>query len=106
MVQIEHYVDAKGRKPFWEWQKSLKDLKAKVSVLTRLNRLQLGNLGDCKSVSKGVYELRIQHGPGYRIYFGRVDEKKVIILCGGDKNTQKQDIKKAHEFWADWQGER
>lgn len=105
-VQIEYYVDATGKMPFWEWQKSLNDLKGKVAVLTRLNRVKIGNFGDWKIVRNGIYELRLKHGPGYRIYFGRESEKKIVILCGGDKNTQERDINKARKYWADYRGEK
>lgn len=106
MIQIEYFVDAKGRMPFWEWQKSLKDLKGKVAVLTRLNRIRVGNLGDWKTLAKNVCELRISYGPGYRIYFGRESERKIIVLCGGDKSSQKSDINKAQKYWAIWRGEK
>ncbi|MBI5426926.1 MAG: type II toxin-antitoxin system RelE/ParE family toxin [Nitrospinae bacterium] len=87
---------------------ALRDLKGKVAVLTRLNRIRVGNPGDWKSVGKGVCEFRIQQGPGYRIYFGKEkeDENRIVILLGGDKNSQKRDIAKAQDYWADYRGEK
>jgi len=66
----------------------------------RLNRIRLGNFGDCKSLGEGVMELRIDHGPGYRVYFGQVDRRIVLLLCGGDKSPQGRDMEKARGYWA------
>lgn len=99
-IEIELYALPTGKEPFTEWESRLgKDVQAIVS--TRLARIRGGNFGDSKSVSNGVYELRIQYGPGYRIYYGKRGKTIVILLCGGDKSTQKKDIKKAKEFWED-----
>ena len=68
----------------------------------RLERLEKGNKGDVRSVVNGVSELRIDYGPGYRVYFGQFGAKIVLLLCGGDKITQAQDIKKAQEYWSDY----
>jgi len=77
------------------------DGRAKIRV--RLNRVRLGNLGDCSSVGSGVSELRVPYGPGYRVYFGRQGGAVVVLLCGGDKRTQSRDIRQAQEFWQDHQ---
>jgi len=66
----------------------------------------LGNMGDAKAVGEGVQELGIDYGPGYRLYFGQVGASMVLLLCGGDKGTQAADIKKAKEYWADYQQRR
>jgi putative addiction module killer protein len=73
-------------------------------VLTRLARLRTGNFGDCKVLRgcSGVYELRIDFGPGYRIYFGKIGSTLVILLTGGDKGSQRRDISKAQEYWIDF----
>lgn len=71
-------------------------------VRARLNRIRLGNFGDCKSVGNGVEELRIDFGPGYRIYFGRQGLLAVILLCGGDKKTQARDIATAQKYWKEY----
>ena len=96
---IRNYATSNGREPFEEWLDSLRDKKSQAIVLERLNRVRLGNFGDCRHLGEGVYELRIHYGPGYRVYFGELDEVIVILLCGGTKGTQKLDIKKARGYW-------
>ena len=73
-------------------------------IRVRINRLRQGNLGDCRHLDEGVYELRIHYGPGYRVYFGDLDGETIILLCGGDKRTQKRDIQKAKEYWRELRG--
>lgn len=68
-------------------------------VRVRINRLRQGNLGDCRHLGEGVYELRIHYGPGYRVYFGELDEATIILLWGGTKRTQIRDIRRAKEYW-------
>ena len=97
--RIEVYQTPQGRLPFIEWLRGLRDQRAKQKIQARLDRLRLGNLGSSRSVGEGVQELKIDYGPGYRVYFGQRGEKLVIFLCGGDKSTQDDDIKKAKEFW-------
>jgi putative addiction module killer protein len=80
---------------FDAWLQGLKDLRARARVQARLDRLALGNPGDVRSVGEGVSELRVDHGPGYRVYYVRHGEAVVLLLCGGDKRTQVQDIKTA-----------
>ncbi len=91
-----------GRFPFEKWLESLKDKKGRYIIRARLDRLACGNAGQCKSVGSGVFELKIYYGPGYRIYFGEEDKTVVVLLCGGDKGTQRKDIIKAREYWADY----
>ena len=81
-----------------KWFKTLKDRKARARIDIRIKRISLGNLGDIKSVGKGVFELRIDYGPGYRVYFVERNEIRIILIAGGKKSTQKQDIKKAQEL--------
>ena len=78
-----------------KWFKTLKDRKARARIDIRIKRISLGNLGDVKSVGKGVFELRIDYGPGYRVYFVERDRIRIILLAGGKKSTQNKDIKKA-----------
>jgi putative addiction module killer protein len=99
--EIQRYVTPEGRVPFDEWFDSLRDVKTKTIINKRLNRLSLGSLGDYRSVGEGVCELRIDFGPGYRVYFGQIGTAIVLLLCGGDKSTQDQDIRKAQEYWTD-----
>jgi putative addiction module killer protein len=99
-ITIELYALPSGKEPYTEWESRLsKDVQAIIS--TRLARIRGGNFGDSKSVSNGVYELRIKWGPGFRVYYGKRGRTVVILLCGGDKSTQKKDIKKAKAFWED-----
>lgn len=81
-----------------KWQKDLKDRRALERIAQRLVRLEFGNLGDTKSVGGGVFELRIDHGPGYRIYYMRQGAVIILLLMGGDKSTQSRDIKRALEI--------
>ncbi|MBW4623597.1 MAG: type II toxin-antitoxin system RelE/ParE family toxin [Cyanosarcina radialis HA8281-LM2] len=101
--EIRRYVTADGRIPFDEWYCSLRDRKTQYKIDARLERVSIGNLGDYRSVGEGVCELRIKYGPGYRIYFGQIGTTIVLLLCGGDKSTQEQDINKAKEYWADYE---
>ena len=103
--EIRRYITPDGRNPFAEWLSSLRDLNAVVKIEQRLDRVRLGNLGNSKSVGEGVCELKIDFGPGYRVYFGQFGSTIVLLLCGGDKSTQKQDIRKAYEYWKEY-GER
>ena len=99
---IRNYVTPKGHELFEEWLDSLRDKKVQAIVLERLNRLRLGNIGDCRHLGEGVYELRIHYGSGYRVYFGDLDGEIVIMLCGGDKGMQRRDIKRARECWQEF----
>ncbi|MFB2839666.1 type II toxin-antitoxin system RelE/ParE family toxin [Floridanema evergladense] len=100
--QIQRYVTPDGRIPFEEWFNSLRNQKAQIKIDTRLRRVTQGNLGDYRSVGEGVFELRIDYGPGYRIYFGQLGSTIVLLLCGGDKNTQEQDISIAKMYWENY----
>ena len=88
-----------GSAPFSNWLNKLKDERTVALVRARLNRIRLGNFGDCRSVGGGVHELRIDHGPGLRVYFGRRGHTIVILLCGGNKKSQTRDIVTARAFW-------
>ena len=93
---VEYEIEKTER--FDHWLNKLKDRKAVLAILARLNRAQLGNFGDSKPVGKGVSEMRIQFGPGYRLYYTIRNRKLILMLCGGDKSTQKSDIAKAREI--------
>jgi len=80
----------------------LKDGRLRQTINARVKRLAQGNLGDCRSVGEGVMELRIDYGPGYRVYFGQIGREIVILLCGGSKQTQSWDIIKAKSYWRDY----
>ncbi len=91
-----------GRVPFEEWLDDLNDKKAVARILARLARVRQGNLGDCKPVGEGVSELRVDYGPGYRVYFGQDGQTLVVLLCGGDKRTQDRDIRLAKQRWREY----
>ncbi|MDF2159119.1 type II toxin-antitoxin system RelE/ParE family toxin [Algoriphagus sp. CAU 1675] len=84
---------------FDKWFRKLKDFKAKARILLRLQRVEDGNLGDISSVGEGIEEMRIHFGPGYRIYFKRHQTQLILLLIGGDKSSQEEDIKKAKKLW-------
>jgi len=102
VIELVHYQDGNGRYPFREWISAIRDEKARARIAFRLLQIEAGNLGDSKPVGEGVMELRIHVGAGYRGYFGRHGRRWVILLCGGDKDSQAKDISRAKEFWADW----
>ena len=101
-IEILEYLLESGQNPFREWLEGLKDRQARAKIRVRLNRIRLGNFGDCKSVGHGVSELRVPYGPGYRVYFSRKGNTVVILLCGGDKSTQSRDIDLAQEYWKEY----
>ena len=87
---------------FAGWLKKCKDLRVKQAVLKRINMMILGRFGDCKYLNNKIFEMRIHHGPGYRIYYSLQKEKIIILLCAGDKKTQTRDIKKAVKILNEW----
>ena len=90
-----------GKAPFESWHDRLSNLMQRA-VDARLTRIAAGNFGDHKSVGGGVFELRIPKGPGLRVYYGLKGDELVILIGGGDKSSQKQDIKRARELWRKW----
>jgi putative addiction module killer protein len=91
---VREYVDDSGRIPFRDWLSELD-----VAIRARVLRFETGNLGDHKEVGGGVWEARLDFGPGYRLYFGRSGREVVLLLTGGDKKSQTKDIKRARTFW-------
>lgn len=94
-------IEVRQREEFSRWLRNLKDADAAARIVGRIRRLEQGNPGDAKSVGKGVMEMRIAYGPGYRVYYMHRGPVVVILLCGGDKRTQRQDIKRAQELAED-----
>jgi putative addiction module killer protein len=90
---------------FDRWLGKLKDRRAVARILVRIDRLALGNPGDVRSVGDGVSELKIDHGPGYRVYFAQRGQTLVLLLCGGDKSTQSADITTAKKILTDWRND-
>ena len=105
-IEVRQYQTADGRAPFADWFAALRDRLAIKAIAARLARMQSGNRGDWKAVGAGVFELRIDTGPGYRVYCGQDGETLVLLLCGGDKRTQTKDIECAHDYWKDYQARR
>lgn len=101
--QIIIFEAADGSRPFEEWLDALRDRRAVARIDARVTRLEAGNPGDYKSLVEGVYELRIDYGPGYRIYFAFSGRQIILLLCGGDKATQTSDIQAAVKYWKEFQ---
>ena len=97
--EIQVYRSANGRQPFTEWLESIRDKSTQDRVQARVNRLKFGNFGDFESVGDGVFELRLNFGAGYRVYFGQIGSTVVLLLCGGDKSSQTRDIQRAKNYW-------
>jgi len=96
------YESNDGKCPFQSWIHGLRDIRGRATIRARLERVRLGNLGDCKSIGGGIFELRVQYGSGYRVYFGQDHLNLVVLLCGGDKSSQKRDILKARILWEEY----
>jgi putative addiction module killer protein len=101
MIDMREYLDRRGHSPFREWRSRL-NAEARLKVTTALYRVGLGNFSNVKSVGAGVFECRINFGPGYRVYFGKDGEEIVILLGGGTKQRQQNDIHLATERWQDY----
>lgn len=101
VIEVREYIDEEGRSPFGRWFDGL-DATAAARVRTALARMESGNLSNVKSVGGGLLEYRIQTGPGYRIYFGREGDRLIILLAGGTKRRQRQDIGRAQSLWQDY----
>lgn len=100
--KIKIYQTDNGKRPFSQWLNDLKDKLAKAKIRLRLDRLERGNFGQCKPVGEGIFELKIDFGPGFRMYFGIVGAKCVLLLCAGTKGTQKSDIQNAKAYFRDY----
>ncbi len=103
MYEIRHYLNADQKDIFLGWLRKQRDMTAKIAINRRVNRMELGNFGDHKYRRDGVWELRVDVGPGYRVYYAVAGKQVVLLLCGGDKRTQGADISRACEYWQDWQ---
>jgi putative addiction module killer protein len=101
-MEIRHYTTKEGVDPVQDWLKELADVKARVAVLRRIDRLAGDNFGDCKFCRDGVWELRIDLGPGYRIYYAAAGRTIVVLLLGGSKRSQASDIRLAVRYWQDY----
>lgn len=106
MYEIIRYVDASGKIPFSKWLIDLADKKASTRIHMRITNLQDGSFGDHKPVGNGVWELRIDVGQGYRIYYSIVGKQVILLLAGGDKRSQNRDIEKAINYLDDYKGSK
>jgi putative addiction module killer protein len=97
--ELRVFESPSGKVPFDAWLEGLRDARGRAQIEVRFDRLEQGNLGDCKPVGEGVLELRISFGPDYRVYFAEDGAVVVLLLIGGDKSTQNKDIKTAKSYW-------
>ena len=101
-MSIRHYLSIEGHDPFQRWLDGLKDLQGRVAIQRRIDRLEAGNFGDHKFCKDGVWELRIDIGPRYRVYYAEYEKSIVLVLRGGSKRRQAADINDAVKYWADF----
>jgi putative addiction module killer protein len=101
-IEVRHYVTRAGKDVFDGWLSQLADPRAQAKVAARINRLTAGNFGDSKLLGRGLCELRIDWGPGYRVYYAMVGKVCVLLLCGGDKRKQSSDIDRARDLLRDY----
>jgi putative addiction module killer protein len=101
MIELVEYIDAKGKNAFAKWFGGL-DSVAAAKITTYLTRIENGNFSQVKGVGGGVFECRIDYGAGYRVYFGKDGNTVIILLCGGTKKRQQQDIDSAHILWQEY----
>lgn len=106
MYDIQTYRTDDDVEPYVAWLGALPDRQAKARIVVRVNRMAGGNLGDVKPVGDGVWEARIDYGPGYRLYYAQAGRRLILLLIVGDKRTQQSDIAKAHGYWNNWQMQR
>ena len=99
---INFYQIPNSPEPFTEWFLSIRDTKTRQRIQARLTSVRAGNLGNHRFVGNGVWELRLDFGPGYRIYYSEVDNTIVLLLCGGDKSSQQRDIERAKHYWTEY----
>ena len=102
MHEVKQYTTAAGVSPFREWLDRLGDPPSEARIFRRIDRFERGLFGDCKLCGGGVWELRIDAGPGYRVHYARIGKAIVLLLCAGDKRKQQADIKRAKEYLDDY----
>ena len=105
-MEIRHCLTVAGRDPYQEWLDKLKDLTGRVAIQRQVDRVATGNFGEHKALQEGVWELKMDIGPGYRVYYALENATIVLLLCGGAKRTQTADIKRAVRYWHDYQQRR
>lgn len=102
LMDVRIYTTPSGDAPFETWLNGLRDVQGRARIRARLARVQADNLGDCKPLRGGLQELRVDHGPGYRVFLSRQGPVIVLLLCGSDKSDQDKAIKQALVYLADW----
>lgn len=100
--EIKIYATENGNEPFREWVDNLKDFDTQALIFQRLQRIKLGNFGDCKPIDGGLWEFRIHHKAGIRVYYASVGQRLILIIGGGDKGSQQRDINKAKKYLEDY----
>ena len=105
MLDVREYIDTAGRSPFTKWLRAL-NVHAAAKVATALERVADGNLSSVKAVGDGVLDYKIDFGPGYRIYFGRDGDQLIILVAGGTKKRQQEDIRQAKANWEDYRNRK
>lgn len=105
MYEIRHYLTEDNKDVYLEWLKIQRDIVAKIAIVKRINRIELGNFGDHEFCRDGVWELRIDVGAGYRVYYAISGKDIALLLCGGNKRTQTADINRACDYWNNWKKE-
>ena len=105
MYEIRHYLTEDNKDVYLEWLKIQRDTVAKIAIVKRINRIELGNFGDHDFCRDGVWELRIDVGAGYRVYYAISGKDIALLLCGGNKRTQTADINRACDYWNNWKKE-
>ena len=106
IIEIRRYLTRNGRDVFENWLSKLRDSRAQAKIIARIGRLALGNFGDCKRLREGLCELRIDWGPGYRVYYAPIGNTCVLLLCGGDKRKQSTDIERELLYLKDYNDQR
>src|SRR3972149_6847945 len=99
---IKTYKTATGKRPFRKWLDDLSDHQARAAIDLRIDRMKMGNFGKCEPLKGNLYELKIDIGPGYRVYFSKIGLQIILLLCAGSKKTQQKDIDKAREYLDDY----
>ena len=103
MYELRHYLTADEKDVYLDWLRKQNDITARIAVDRRVNRVEQGSFGDHKFCRDGVWELRIDVGAGYRVYYAIAGKEIVLLLCAGEKRTQDADIDRACKYWQDWQ---
>jgi len=101
-IEIRHYANRAGKDVFDNWLAELADARTQAKIAVRINRFAAGHFGDCKPLREGVWELRIDWGPGYRVYYSMVEKATALLLCGGDKRKQLSDVERAIAYLKDY----